>query len=393
MGSMWIHGGKDNPVYDIATIVGGIPTVESKFTEEQVYLENNGGPLSEQKLKFYLESIFENGFMSFQAERQESKNRDESLQISVDKYVDTLSTKLEKDLAVNCIKNDIQLEYSAPLNQLRMKWWDADYTVGKGPDLFLPQGYSPLIEAYAAPVLHKIVMGATVTKINYRKSLIKCMYSKCESLFTLKSKKIIVSVPLSVLKANSIKFVPQLPLCKRRNIQRLGMGRMNKIFMFWNYLDVFWPHDKELFSDVVQRDTYMQFFNPMPYNGGKPMLFAFFAGNEMKGIENESDFEQQMTAIAMVSLRNMFGNDIKDPEKVIVTNWSNDEFSFGTYSFNKLGSGKKSREQLAAPIKRKGLFLAGEATSSKYFQTTHGAYFSGIASAEKVVKSLSKCTK
>ena len=100
------------------------------------------------------------------------------------------------------------------------------------------------------------------------------------------------------------------------------------------------------------------------------MLFAFFAGSVMEGIENKSNYEQEMTDKVMVSLRNMFGNDIKDPEKVIVTNWNNDEFSHGTYSFNKLKAGRKSREQLAAPIWRKGLYITGEATSSKYFQTT-----------------------
>jgi len=393
IGSTWIHGGKDNPIYEIATIVGGIPTAESKFTE-LVYLENNGGPLlPENQTKPYLDKLFVNGFMSYQEKIQESKNKDESLQCTVDRYIDTLSNNLEKEVAINCIKNDVELEYSAPLDQLSLKWWDDDSNVGGDPDLFLPEGYSPLIEAYAAPILDKIVTEAIVTKIDYRQSIIKCMYSKlgCDSEFALKSKKIIVTVPLGVLKAESIKFVPQLPRRTRRSIQGLGMGRMNKIFMFWN--EVFWPPDIELFSDVVQRDFNFQFFNPI-LRGGKPMLFAFFTGSEVEDIiENRAYFEQKVTATAMVSLRNMFGSDIKDPEKVIVTNWNNDEFSFGTYSFNKVrSSGKKAREQLAVPIRRKGLFLAGEACSSKYFQTTHGAYLSGISSAEKVVKSLSKDT-
>ena len=158
--------------------------------------------------------------------------------------------------------------------------------------------------------------------------------------------------------------------------------------MFWNPNDTFWPSDTELFSDIVQSGTDFQFFNAGVYNGGKPMLFAFYSGSEIETMEDQPDYKEKVTARAMIVLRNMFGNDIKDPEKVIVTDWNQDEFSYGTYSFNKLGAGRNFRQTLGRPIRNKRLYIAGEATHFRYFQTTHGAYLSGINTANKVANSL-----
>lgn len=263
-----------------------------------------------------------------------------------------------------------------------------DLVVGNSDDLFLPQGYSPLIEAYAAPVKNKVEMGAAVTKINYQTQNVQVFYTKGGAQTIVTAKKVIVTVPLGVLKSNSIQFVPQLPLSKRTNISRLGMGKMNKIFLFWNDEDVFWPSNIELFGDTVERDVDFQFLNPGAHNGGKPMLFAFFAGDYVESIENQANYESLVSDLAMAALRNMFGNGIPNPQKVHVTRWNVDEFTRGAYSFNKVGCRKTDRSKLATPIKRGRLYISGEATNFRYFQTTHGAYWAGKATAQKVANSL-----
>ena len=83
-------------------------------------------------------------------------------------------------------------------------------------------------------------------------------------------------------------------------------------------------------------------------------------------------YESKMTEAAMISLRNMFGSAIPDPECVIVTKWGSDQFTFGSYSFNKIGMGRKTRKLLCKKIRKTRLYFAGEACHKTYFATTHG---------------------
>lgn len=388
-GSMWLHGGVDNPLYDVARAVGGIDTSVSTFAE-RMFKKNGGGAYTSQQLTSFYNELFEgqNGFMRYQARRQESTNSDQPLQTSANMYVNSLSSTEKKDVAKYFMTSYIELEYSGPMTEMSLWWWDMDEYVGNSDDLFLPGGYSSLIQKYAAPVADKVELEAVVKTINYKQANVKVTYTKNGVSTTLTTKKVIVTVPLGVLQANSIQFVPNLPLSRRNSISKLGMGRMNKIFMFWNPTDVFWDSNIEFFGDVTERDVDFQFFNPSMHNGGKPMLFAFFAGDYAEQIEGQSGYEDTITDLAMAALRNMYGNQIPDPEKVAVTSWNKDPYIKGAYSFNKVGMPKLARKTLAVPIKRQRLFISGEATHYEYFQTTHGAYLAGKTAAQKVANSL-----
>ncbi|MEL7436499.1 MAG: FAD-dependent oxidoreductase, partial [Chloroflexota bacterium] len=68
----------------------------------------------------------------------------------------------------------------------------------------------------------------------------------------------------------------------------------------------------------------------------------------------------------------------------LVVRWSENEFSQMGYSYVPV-SGAGLREKLAEPIVNT-LFFAGEATSTDYPATVHGAYESGIAAAKAIIK-------
>lgn len=387
-GSMWIHGASSNLLSDIA-LEFDIDMATSTFNEK-VYKANAGGAITDSQLATIYRNRYENGFMRYQANRQDSTDVDESLQKTANLYLNSFTGDFEKDVLRYLMTSYIELEYSTYMSELSLWWWDSDELTGPEEDYLLPNGYGPFIEAYAAPIRSKIFTDTPVTEIDYRTDSVKVV-SGTESYL---AKKVIVTVPLGVLKANSILFRPTLPWNHRRSIDRIGMGSMNKIFMFWPQDQVFWQRNIEVYGDIVSRDTKFNFFNFQPYNGDRPFLAAFFLGEtarqleELYAIDDPERYEQEIRDLAMEPLRNIFGNNIPLPQKVVVTKWNSDEFTQGSYSFNKVGMGRDDRKILARPIRRKRLFLSGEATHHTYFQTTHGAYLAGRAAANKVHNAL-----
>ena len=92
----------------------------------------------------------------------------------------------------------------------------------------------------------------------------------------------------------------------------------------------------------------------------------------------ESIPDEQVVEEAVSVLRSYFGDDkVPDPSNYIVTNWLNDEFTLGAYSYHQVGSNQNTRNELFAPLDDR-LYFAGEATSCSHAGFTHGALISGV---------------
>ena len=66
------------------------------------------------------------------------------------------------------------------------------------------------------------------------------------------------------------------------------------------------------------------------------------------------------------------------------TNWSQDPFAFGSYSYLAAGSGNSDRLIVAEPIGDR-VFFAGEALNANYQSSVHAAYDSGVYQAEQLL--------
>lgn len=109
---------------------------------------------------------------------------------------------------------------------------------------------------------------------------------------------------------------------------------------------------------------------------------GFNAGKFGKEIESWSD--EEIIADAMKTLRQIYGNSIPQPIDYQLTRWSQDPFTFGSYSYYATNSTPNHRQELAKPINKK-VFFAGEATSIDYPATVHGAYFSGLRVSQEII--------
>lgn len=66
------------------------------------------------------------------------------------------------------------------------------------------------------------------------------------------------------------------------------------------------------------------------------------------------------------------------------TNWSQDPFSFGSYSYNAVAQREDDREVLERPISDR-VFFAGEALNPRYQSSVHAAHESGLRAADFVL--------
>lgn len=113
---------------------------------------------------------------------------------------------------------------------------------------------------------------------------------------------VLITVPLGVLKAGDIEFVPPLDQDRQGAIDRLGMGLLNKICLRFD--EVFWEPDVDLIGYLgPDRGWFAEWLNLAKYIG-EPMLIGFSAASAAEAIEQLSDDET--IAAAMTSLRSMY---------------------------------------------------------------------------------------
>lgn len=89
----------------------------------------------------------------------------------------------------------------------------------------------------------------------------------------------------------------------------------------------------------------------------------------------------------MRHLRSMFGKNIPKPDNIHVTNWTNNPFSYGSYSAVSLGYTENLWEEMRNH--EENLYFAGEHTAIA-FGFVHSAFETGISTAETLIKELAK---
>jgi len=189
----------------------------------------------------------------------------------------------------------------------------------------------------------------------------------------------VVTLTLGVLKSGTVNFSPFLPDLKIAAINRLSMGVLNKIVL--KFPKIFWPKDYHLIGYLSSNEKdFSHFLNLYKYTS-TAVLVALTGGSFARSLEELSDREAGEKVMEL--LRNIYGNSIPNPEAIIRTKWAVDPFSFGSYSAIPVGAKKSDRATLAESISDR-LFFAGEATSSQYPSTVHGAFLSGLREAENI---------
>ena len=244
-----------------------------------------------------------------------------------------------------------------------------------GADVIIKNGYSTLINNIAENL--DIELDTKVTSINTNSG--KAIEIQTDNKI-YKCDFVICSVPLGVLKAKRIKFIPELPNEKKKSIEKIGFGSVTKIAHRFD--EPFWDTNIQYFGiNTKEKGRWNYWLNYKTFSK-QNILLGLSVGDYALIADNLSEREKKDDSLSV--LRNVWGKNISEPNKSISTNWSNDQNFLGAYSYPKAGAKPKDYENLSKPVNNK-LFFCGEHTIFDYAATTHGALLSGLNVVEKII--------
>ncbi len=198
--------------------------------------------------------------------------------------------------------------------------------------------------------------------------------------------RVIVTVPLGVLKSGAITFDPPLPAEKTDAIERIGFGNYEKLALRFDKF--YWPREPQRFNYMSTGD--MSLFHAWLNIGhytGEPIIVSYHAGKRARYLNQLNDGE--LVERTVETMQQMFGGDIPTPISYARTRWQHDPFSQGSYSFDQIGQRAEDRQTLAQSVGER-LFFAGEATHPHFHSTVHGAYETGVRAAREILENTNR---
>jgi len=238
----------------------------------------------------------------------------------------------------------------------------------------LGEGYGSLFKALATGL--PVACEAAVSRVDHRGRAIRLETARG----TVTAAQVIVTVPTSIITQEVIRFDPPL-LDKLAAAAGLPLGVDDKLFISLDGPLAGIEHDIYLVGSTTSRETMSYQVRPLD----RPAIYCFCGGRFAAALEREG--QAAMFDFAAGELTRLLGGEVrKRMAPLASTAWQQDPWSRGSYSYALPGHAD-DRAALAAPVDDR-LFFAGEACSPNFFSTAHGAWLSGIASAETALASL-----
>ena len=363
-GASWIHGPKGNPITNLASQADA----NTYLTDDDSLkvFDNNGTAYSDAFLDAQY-TQFENALNAVRSIGTQSQS---FLEVFNSLYPTQENNRLWKYM----LSAYLEFDTGGDISTLSSKYFDDDEAFS-GKDVIVTNGYDKIANLLGQGL--DIRLNSRVTEVNYTsiKSLVNVNGDSVEADY------VIVSVPLGVLKNNSVSFTPTLPIDKQGAIENTKMGNVNKFLFSWN--TPFWETDVQYIGYTPDtKGKFNYFMNMLKFLPTTNSLMTFAFGDYATVTESLSDGE--IISEVMAQLKTIYGNSIPNPTNMLRTKWGQNINTFGAYSFAPNGTTSTDFDTMAKEISNK-LFFAGEHTIRDYRGTVHGAYLSGIREADKII--------
>ena len=179
------------------------------------------------------------------------------------------------------IATQLKVETGATPSQ-QSAWYTTD-SVSADDDQIVVGGYSTLLTSDAEGL--EVLLSSVVNRVAHDDRGVSLRLGTGESL---SADRVVVTVPLGVLKAAAIEFSPALPFAHRGAISALGMGVVDKV---WLRFDVpFWDTAARLWTIVGEDSDFPVWINMMPLTG-EPVLMGLVAAENATRLSELGDDE------------------------------------------------------------------------------------------------------
>ena len=245
------------------------------------------------------------------------------------------------------------------------------------------RGYDGLVNALfeqAERELCTVQLGAVTTAIAWRQGH-AIVRTTAGAEFA--APRVVVTVPLGVLKAGAIDFSPRL-LDKEDALRRLEMGDAARVSL--QFQGEPWRGQASFSEDgflMTGEPPFPVWWISRPAPG--PVVTGWAGGRRTKELARLAEGER--VRVGLEALARALGMDVdrlrQDLRGGFSHDWRGDPFARGAYSYAGVG-GRHAGAELAVPVDAT-IFFAGEATQSDGRNATvHGAIASGTHAAKEV---------
>ena len=383
LGAHWIHGTDGNPITELVedlgipfSYVGGDSAYTGGFDSLDLFGADHRATDHRRKSRtLELADDVLHELEQRAATARKGQHPDVPLGEAVRQILADRRLSSEDEQAVRFHLNVILREdVGEDADKLSLKFWEDGYLVYGHGDSTLHQGYQSVVDALADGV--DVKLRHVVTRITTGPGSVRVTTDRGD----FEAARVLVTVPLGVLKAGVVEFEPPLPEAKRSAIARLGFGTLNKIAL--HYPEPFWPRDQYVFGYLCRdTDRYPTVVISMWKSHGKPILVMLLGAS--LGREMETWSEEDVSAYATTVVGDIFGADAPAPDHVSRTAWSTDPFALGSYTCIGVDSSSADIATLAEPVGDR-LFFAGEGTNPYHWGCVHSAYESGRREAARI---------
>jgi monoamine oxidase len=229
-----------------------------------------------------------------------------------------------------------------------------------------------------------LILEAPAKKIVWSRATVLVESTGPNGDFQNHSNRAVITVPLGVLQAQTIEFVPR-PAEVLFHANRLRMGavvRLTLVFKrkFWD------PRMSFLFAPSELPPTW---WTPLPHEA--PVLTAWAGGPKAESLLKLITVDGDASALcdrSLSTLAKIFALPLSDIRQMLSSwhlhNWQSDEYARGAYSYVQVG-GLDAPEKMRVPVEDT-LFFAGEHTDvSGHWGTVHAALAAGASVADQII--------
>jgi len=261
------------------------------------------------------------------------------------------------------------------LNQLSTLDWYSQLNANSGREGAVKEGLGNMVAAFGAGI--PVTLSSPVNRIDWRGPALRVE----TSTGTIEAEYCLLTVPVGVLHAGAIGFVPALPPAKQSAIAGIGVGVVNKIALVFRPGAL--PPEKDVWLYQLRKDGSIADVLVRPF--GADMTVHVTGGDFAREVEllNKAD---QIT-FALSTIGDIYGNDAAAGcTGGAVTRWARDPFSLGSHSAALPGQARQ-RGELAKPVAER-IWFAGEACAPAWASSLPGAFLSGRAAARAIAERL-----